>query len=201
MARNVQELSFTHQIELLPWPACSPDLSPIENVWFMLAQLGLDTPPAATPDQLRQNMEAAWTDVPQRVDYLKYLPSSTSGACSFTGSRLRRKENLEHFLCEDGDVILDSCLSLWQQVFTASRRQDIWLELLQDLCGQSTLLSDLKSRKQTKDDACDCVVASTIWAGKSVDQSLMGSGNNISLKGPSSKWLQTHGNTWGSITY
>ncbi|GFT72393.1 uncharacterized protein TNCV_3609361 [Trichonephila clavipes] len=25
-------------IELLPWSACSPDLSPIENVWSMLAQ-------------------------------------------------------------------------------------------------------------------------------------------------------------------
>ncbi|GFT09294.1 transposable element Tcb1 transposase [Trichonephila clavipes] len=53
MARSVQELFFTHQIELLPWPACSPDPSPIENVWSMLAQRRIrDTPPVATPDQL-----------------------------------------------------------------------------------------------------------------------------------------------------
>lgn len=66
VARNVQEFFFTHQIELLPWPACSPDLSPIENVWSMLAQrLARDTPPAATPDQLWQYVEAAWTAVPQ----------------------------------------------------------------------------------------------------------------------------------------
>ncbi|GFV44462.1 transposable element Tcb1 transposase [Trichonephila clavipes] len=50
---NVQKFFFTHQIELLPSPACSPDLSPMENVWSVLAQLlTRDTPLAATPDQL-----------------------------------------------------------------------------------------------------------------------------------------------------
>ncbi|GFX38095.1 hypothetical protein TNCV_3836941 [Trichonephila clavipes] len=48
------------EIELLPWPACSPNILPIENVWSMLAQLlARDTPPSATPDQLWQYMEAA----------------------------------------------------------------------------------------------------------------------------------------------
>ncbi|GFW05864.1 alpha-soluble NSF attachment protein [Trichonephila clavipes] len=32
VARNVQEFFFTHQIKLFPWSACSPHLSPIENV-------------------------------------------------------------------------------------------------------------------------------------------------------------------------
>ncbi|GFV26389.1 transposable element Tcb1 transposase [Trichonephila clavipes] len=41
------------QIEMLPWPARSPDLSPIENMWSIVAQrLTQITPPAATPDQL-----------------------------------------------------------------------------------------------------------------------------------------------------
>ncbi|GFV96064.1 transposable element Tcb1 transposase [Trichonephila clavipes] len=55
VARIVQRFFVNHQIELLPWPARSPDLSLIENMWSMVAQrLTQIIPPAATPDQLRQ---------------------------------------------------------------------------------------------------------------------------------------------------
>ncbi|GFS62375.1 transposable element Tcb1 transposase [Trichonephila clavipes] len=33
-----QRFIVNHQIELLPWPAHSPDLSPMENMWSMVAQ-------------------------------------------------------------------------------------------------------------------------------------------------------------------
>ncbi|GFU01055.1 transposable element Tcb1 transposase [Trichonephila clavipes] len=53
-------------IELLPWPARSPDLLPIENICSMVAQrLTQITLPAATPYQLWQRVEAAWSAVPQ----------------------------------------------------------------------------------------------------------------------------------------
>ncbi|GFV28654.1 transposable element Tcb1 transposase [Trichonephila clavipes] len=66
VARIVQMFFFNHQIQLLPWSARSPDLSPIENMWSMVAQrLTQITPPAATPDQLWQRVEAAWSAVPQ----------------------------------------------------------------------------------------------------------------------------------------
>ncbi|GFY26154.1 transposable element Tcb1 transposase [Trichonephila clavipes] len=66
VARIVQRFFVNHQIELLSWPVCSPDLSPIENMWSMVAQrLTQITPPAATPDQLWQRVEAAWSDLPQ----------------------------------------------------------------------------------------------------------------------------------------
>ncbi|GFV95282.1 transposable element Tcb1 transposase [Trichonephila clavipes] len=62
----VQRFFVNHQIELLPWPARSPDLSPIENMRSMVAQrLTQFTSPAATPDQLWQRVEAAWSAVPQ----------------------------------------------------------------------------------------------------------------------------------------
>ncbi|GFT85809.1 transposable element Tcb1 transposase [Trichonephila clavipes] len=57
---------FTHQIELFPWPVRSSYLSPIENMWSMVAQrLTQITAPAATPDQFFQRLEAAWTAVSQ----------------------------------------------------------------------------------------------------------------------------------------
>ncbi|GFV77223.1 transposable element Tcb1 transposase [Trichonephila clavipes] len=62
----VQRFFVNHQIELLPWTARSPDISPIENMWSMVAQrLTQITPPDATPDQLWQRVEAAWSAVPQ----------------------------------------------------------------------------------------------------------------------------------------
>ncbi|GFV00031.1 transposable element Tcb1 transposase [Trichonephila clavipes] len=38
VAYIVQRFFVNHQIELFPWPARSPDLSPIENMWSMVAQ-------------------------------------------------------------------------------------------------------------------------------------------------------------------
>ncbi|GFU77242.1 transposable element Tcb1 transposase [Trichonephila clavipes] len=66
MARFVQWFFVNHQIEFLSWPVRSPDLSPIENMWSMVAQrLTQITPPAATPDQLWQRVEVGWSAVPQ----------------------------------------------------------------------------------------------------------------------------------------
>ncbi|GFS97757.1 transposable element Tcb1 transposase [Trichonephila clavipes] len=64
----VQRFFVNHQIELLPWPARSPDLSPIEIMWPMVAQRLIQiTSPAATPDQLWQRREAAWSAVPKNT--------------------------------------------------------------------------------------------------------------------------------------
>ncbi|GFX55224.1 transposable element Tcb1 transposase [Trichonephila clavipes] len=53
VARIVQRFFVNYLIESLPWPARSPNLSPIEIMLFMSDQrLTQITPPAATPDQL-----------------------------------------------------------------------------------------------------------------------------------------------------
>ncbi|GFV96740.1 transposable element Tcb1 transposase [Trichonephila clavipes] len=66
IAGTLNSQRYISEIELFPWPARSPDLSPIENMWSMVAQrLTQITPPAATPDQLWQRVEASWSAVPQ----------------------------------------------------------------------------------------------------------------------------------------
>ncbi|GFX18034.1 transposable element Tcb1 transposase [Trichonephila clavipes] len=46
----VERFFVNHQIELLPWLAHSPYLTPIEYIWSMVAQrLTQITPPSATP--------------------------------------------------------------------------------------------------------------------------------------------------------
>ncbi|GFW73333.1 transposable element Tcb1 transposase [Trichonephila clavipes] len=55
----------TPLIEMLPRPAHSPNVSPIENMWFMVAQrLTQITSPVATPDQFWQRVEDTWSAVP-----------------------------------------------------------------------------------------------------------------------------------------
>ncbi|GFX20274.1 transposable element Tcb1 transposase [Trichonephila clavipes] len=82
VASIVQRFFLNHQIELLPWPARSLNLSPVENMWSMAAQrLTQITPPAATPDQLWQRVEAAWSAVPQEhiQSLFESMPRSDSG--------------------------------------------------------------------------------------------------------------------------
>ncbi|GFX07591.1 transposable element Tc1 transposase [Trichonephila clavipes] len=88
VARIVQRFFINHQIKLLPWPARSPDLSPIENMWSMVAQRFTQiTPPAATPDQLWQRVEAAWSAVPQEhiQSLLESMPRRVAAVISNNG--------------------------------------------------------------------------------------------------------------------
>ncbi|GFX14724.1 transposable element Tcb1 transposase [Trichonephila clavipes] len=57
VARIVQRFFINYQIELFPRPARSPDLSPIDSMWSMVAQrLTQITLSAATPYQLWQRV-------------------------------------------------------------------------------------------------------------------------------------------------
>ncbi|GFW80135.1 transposable element Tcb1 transposase [Trichonephila clavipes] len=88
VARIVQRSFVNHQIELLPWLARSPDLSPIENMWSMVAQrLTQITPPAATSDQLWICVEAAWSAVPQEhiQSLFESMPRSVAAVISNNG--------------------------------------------------------------------------------------------------------------------
>ncbi|GFV76264.1 transposable element Tcb1 transposase [Trichonephila clavipes] len=88
VARIAQRLFVNHQIKLFPWPALSPDLSPIENIWSMVAErLAQITPPSITPDQLWQRVEAAWSAVTQEhiQSLFESIPRRVVAVISYNG--------------------------------------------------------------------------------------------------------------------
>ncbi|PRD30714.1 UNVERIFIED_CONTAM: Transposable element Tcb2 transposase [Trichonephila clavipes] len=53
-------------MQLLPWPACSPDMSPFEHVWDLVGQcLARDQRPAASKDEPLLRIQAVWNSLPQ----------------------------------------------------------------------------------------------------------------------------------------
>ncbi|GFU53523.1 transposable element Tcb1 transposase [Trichonephila clavipes] len=53
-------------MQLLPWPAYLPDMSPIENVWDLVGRrLARDPRPATSKDILLRCIQAIWNSLPQ----------------------------------------------------------------------------------------------------------------------------------------
>lgn len=52
-------------VQMLPWPAYSPDLSPIEHVWDLIGRRLQTLPQPRTDDQLWQMVDREWRTIPQ----------------------------------------------------------------------------------------------------------------------------------------
>ncbi|GFS48006.1 transposable element Tcb1 transposase [Trichonephila clavipes] len=53
-------------MQLLPWPAYSPDMSHIEHVWDLVGRrLASDPRPAGSKDELLLRIQAIWNSLPQ----------------------------------------------------------------------------------------------------------------------------------------
>lgn len=67
-------------IEVIPWPACSPDVNPIENLWGYLTQIVYaDSRHFQTKEQLKGALVNAWDSIPQQE--LDALNSSMRQRC------------------------------------------------------------------------------------------------------------------------
>ena len=66
VARVVNNFLRQHNVQTLPWPAVSPDLSPIEHVWDEMESMLRRQPnqPTTLP-QLAQALDQIWNNIPQ----------------------------------------------------------------------------------------------------------------------------------------
>ena len=66
-ARRTTQFLQANQINVLDWPALSPDMSPIEHVWDDLGRrIYARVPPPQTILQLQQALIAEWNNLPQQ---------------------------------------------------------------------------------------------------------------------------------------
>ena len=60
-----QDFFKRHGVDVLPWPALSPDLNPIEHTWDMLGRAIAGAPINSVEDLARALLEA-WDNIPQK---------------------------------------------------------------------------------------------------------------------------------------
>ncbi|MBW0467732.1 hypothetical protein O181_007447 [Austropuccinia psidii MF-1] len=69
-----QQWRNEHQIHKLNWPPNSPDLNPIENLWFKMKHIVTHLFNPKTMDELTAAVNAVWEDMP--FDHLEALLQS-----------------------------------------------------------------------------------------------------------------------------
>ena len=72
-AKSTKDWFQTKKVNVMNWPAQSPDLNPIENLWSYLDLLVKDRK-CNTPEELFEVIEKAWFDISQ--SYLQGLVDS-----------------------------------------------------------------------------------------------------------------------------
>ncbi|GFV32284.1 transposable element Tcb2 transposase [Trichonephila clavipes] len=66
IAKTVRDFCSAQHMHFLPWPAYSPDMSPIEHLWDLVGQrLARDPRPAASKYELLLRIQAIWNSLPQ----------------------------------------------------------------------------------------------------------------------------------------
>lgn len=67
-ARHTQQFLADEDVDVLPWPAYSPDLSPIEHLWDVIDRRvrSRDPRPESLP-ALRLALQEAWDEIPQAL--------------------------------------------------------------------------------------------------------------------------------------
>ncbi|GFV62396.1 transposable element Tcb1 transposase [Trichonephila clavipes] len=66
VAKTVKSYLDSQQVQLLPWPAYSPDMSPIGHEWDIVGRcIARDLRPVASTDKLWLRIQTIWNTLPQ----------------------------------------------------------------------------------------------------------------------------------------
>ena len=67
-ARVVADVMQHEAITTIPWPACSPDLNPIEHLWDILGRrIRRREPPVQNVVELEAALHQEWQQIPQHT--------------------------------------------------------------------------------------------------------------------------------------
>jgi hypothetical protein len=64
-------MKFSTEVEILPWPARSPELNLIEHVWD-----NMDRCLRRFPQQANSHLQQAWNEITDRSYYSEHAPAS-----------------------------------------------------------------------------------------------------------------------------
>ncbi|GFX61886.1 transposable element Tcb2 transposase [Trichonephila clavipes] len=66
VAKTVKSYLDSQKVQLLPWPAYSPDMSPIEHEWDIVGRrrIARDLRPVASTDELWLRIQTIWNTLP-----------------------------------------------------------------------------------------------------------------------------------------
>ncbi|GFW47848.1 transposable element Tcb2 transposase [Trichonephila clavipes] len=83
-ANLVKDFFFEEGIVRMEWPACSPDMNPIEHVWDALGRrVACRQPPPKTLQELERALLEEWDRIPQLVinSLIDSMPQSCGCSC------------------------------------------------------------------------------------------------------------------------
>ena len=91
-AKIIKKFLNNHYIPMLNWPACSPDLNFIENIWNLLKnQLQAHNPHLQQIDEIKQAVVEEWNAIPlEKIQkYVDSMPGQIQEVISKAGGHTR----------------------------------------------------------------------------------------------------------------